>query len=162
MSKTVAAKLVEILEHAGIKHIHGVVGDSLNGITDQLRKSEKIKWIHYRHEEAAAFAAGAEAQLTGKLAVCAGSCGPGNMHLINGLYDCQRNNVPVLAIAAHIPSREIGSGYFQETDPKHIFAQCSHYCELVSDPDQMPRILETAIQTAISKRGVSVIVLPGD
>jgi pyruvate dehydrogenase (quinone) len=115
-----------------------------------------------RHEEAGAFAAGAEAHLTGTLAVCAGSCGPGNMHLINGLYDCQRNRVPVLAIAAHIPSREIGSGYFQETDPKHLFAQCSHYCELVSDPEQMPRILETAIQAAISKRGVSVIVLPGD
>jgi pyruvate dehydrogenase (quinone) len=162
MTKKVAELLVDVLAEAGVKRIYGVVGDSLNGITDSIRVKKNIDWVHVRHEEAGAFAAGAEAQLTGKLAVCAGSCGPGNMHLINGLYDCQRNAVPVLAIAAHIPSREIGSTYFQETDPKHIFAQCSHYCELVSDPDQMPRILETAIQTAISKRGVSVIVLPGD
>jgi pyruvate dehydrogenase (quinone) len=162
MSKKVAELIVDVLAEAGVKRIYGVVGDSLNGITDSMRVKKTIDWVHVRHEEVGAFAAGAEAQLTGKLAVCAGSCGPGNMHLINGLYDCQRNAVPVLAIAAHIPSREIGSGYFQETDPKHIFAQCSHYCELVSEPDQMPRILETAIQTAISKRGVSVIVLPGD
>jgi pyruvate dehydrogenase (quinone) len=162
MSKKVAELIVDVLADAGVKRIYGVVGDSLNGITDSMRVKKTIDWVHVRHEEAGAFAAGAEAHLTGKLAVCAGSCGPGNMHLINGLYDCQRNNVPVLAIAAHIPSREIGSGYFQETDPKHIFAQCSHYCELVSEPDQMPRILETAIQTAISKRGVSVIVIPGD
>jgi pyruvate dehydrogenase (quinone) len=162
MTKKVAELLVDVLADAGVKRIYGVVGDSLNGITDSIRIKKNIDWIHVRHEESGAFAAGAEAQLTGKLAVCAGSCGPGNMHLINGLYDCQRNAVPVLAIAAHIPTREIGSSYFQETDPKHIFAQCSHYCELVSDPDQMPRILETAIQTAISKRGVSVIVLPGD
>jgi pyruvate dehydrogenase (quinone) len=162
MSKKVAELIVDVLAEAGVKRIYGVVGDSLNGITDCMRIKKNIDWVHVRHEEAGAFAAGAEAHLTGKLAVCAGSCGPGNMHLINGLYDCQRNNVPVLAIAAHIPSREIGSGYFQETDPKHIFAQCSHYCELVSEPEQMPRILETAIQTAISKRGVSVIVIPGD
>jgi pyruvate dehydrogenase (quinone) len=162
MSRKVAELIVDVLAEAGVKRIYGVVGDSLNGITDSMRLKKNIDWVHVRHEEAGAFAAGAEAHLTGKLAVCAGSCGPGNMHLINGLYDCQRNNVPVLAIAAHIPSREIGSGYFQETDPKHIFAQCSHYCELVSEPDQMPRILETAIQTAISKRGVSVIVIPGD
>jgi pyruvate dehydrogenase (quinone) len=162
MSKKVAELIVDVLAEAGVKRIYGVVGDSLNGITDCMRTKKNIDWVHVRHEETGAFAAGAEAHLTGKLAVCAGSCGPGNMHLINGLYDCQRNNVPVLAIAAHIPSREIGSGYFQETDPKHIFAQCSHYCELVSEPEQMPRILETAIQTAISKRGVSVIVIPGD
>ena len=162
MTKKVADLLVDVLAEAGVKRIYGVVGDSLNGITDSIRLKKNIDWVHVRHEEVAAFAAGAEAQLTGKLAVCAGSCGPGNMHLINGLYDCQRNAVPVLAIAAHIPSREIGSAYFQETDPKHIFAQCSYYCELVSEPDQMPRVLETAIQTAISKRGVSVIVLPGD
>src|ERR1700753_1567846 len=158
----IAKMLVDTLIEAGIDRIHGLVGDSANAIANELRENKTISWLHYRHEEAGAFAAGAEAQLTGKLAVCAGSCGPGNMHLINGLYDCQRNAVPVLAIAAHIPSTEIGSGYFQETDPKHIFAQCSHYCELVSEPDQMPRVLETAIQTAISKRGVSVIVLPGD
>src|SRR5713226_4574657 len=162
MSKKVSELVVDVLLQAGVQRIYGVAGDSLNGITDSIRTRQDIQWIGVRHEEVAAFAAGAEAHLTGELAVCAGSCGPGNMHLINGLYDCQRNRVPVLAIAAHIPSREIGSGYFQETDPKHLFAQCSHYCELVSDPDQMPRILETAIQTAISKRGVSVIVLPGD
>src|SRR6266576_3615726 len=162
LTKKVADLLVDVLAEAGVRRIYGVVGDSLNGITDSIRKRKNPEWIHVRHEEVAAFAAGAEAHLTGKLAVCAGSCGPGNMHLINGLYDCHRNRVPVLAIAAHIPSREIGSEYFQETDPKHLFAQCSHYCELVSDPEQMPRVLETAIQTAISKRGVSVIVLPGD
>ena len=137
MTKKVADLLVDVLAEAGVRRIYGVVGDSLNGITDSIRKRKSPEWIHVRHEEVAAFAAGAEAHLTKKLAVCAGSCGPGNMHLINGLYDCQRNRVPVLAIAAQIPSREIGSGYFQETDPKHLFAQCSHYCELVSDPEQM-------------------------
>jgi pyruvate dehydrogenase (quinone) len=162
MTKKVADLLVDVLAEAGVRRIYGVVGDSLNGITDSIRVKNNLEWVHVRHEEAGAFAAGAEAHLTGTLAVCAGSCGPGNLHLINGLYDCQRNRVPVLAIAAHIPSPEIGSGYFQETDPKHLFAQCSHYCELVSDPAQMPRVLEIAIQTAISKRGVSVIVLPGD
>jgi pyruvate dehydrogenase (quinone) len=162
MTKKVADLLVDVLAGAGVQRIYGVVGDSLNGITDSIRRRKSPEWIHVRHEEVAAFAAGAEAHLTGKLAVCAGSCGPGNMHLINGLYDCQRSRVPVLAIAAQIPSNEIGSGYFQETDPKHLFAQCSHYCELVSDPEQMPRVLEIAIQSAISRRGVSVVVLPGD
>src|ERR1700748_2577673 len=158
----VADRIVETLEAANVRRIFGLVGDSLNGITESLRVRDKIEWIAVRHEEVAAFAAGAQAQLTGELAVCAGSCGPGNLHLINGLYDCQRNRVPVLAIAAHIPSTEIGSGYFQETDPKHLFAQCSHYCELVSEPEQMPRVLEIAMQTAISKRGVAVIAIPGD
>src|SRR5947209_13877105 len=162
MAKRVADLLVDVLVEAGVQRVYGVSGDSLNAITDSIRTRRDMQWVHVRHEEAAAFAAGAEAHLTGKLAVCAGSCGPGNMHLINGLYDCQRSRVPVLAIAAQIPSREIGSGYFQETDPKHLFAQCSHYCELVSEPEQMPRVLEIAMQTAISKRGVSVIVLPGD
>src|ERR1700747_1617392 len=160
--KTVAELLVDVLVDAGVERIYGVPGDSLNGITDSIRVRQDISWIGVRHEEAAAFAAGAEAHLTGKLAVCAGSCGPGNLHLINGLYDCQRNRVPVVAIAAQIPSNEIGSGYFKETDPKHLFAQCSHYCELVSQPEQMPRVLEIAMQTAISKRGVAVIALPGD
>jgi pyruvate dehydrogenase (quinone) len=160
--KTVAELLVDVLAEAGVERVYGVPGDSLNGITDSIRVRKDISWIGVRHEEAAAFAAGAEAHLTGKLTVCAGSCGPGNMHLINGLYDCQRSRVPVLAIAAQIPSREIGSGYFQETDPKHLFAQCSHYCELVSEPEQMPRVLEIAMQTAISKRGVAVIAIPGD
>jgi len=160
--KTVAELVVDVLVEAGVRRIYGVSGDSLNGITESIRSTRKLDWIHLRHEETAAFAAGAEAHLTGRLAVCAGSCGPGNLHLINGLYDCHRNRVPVLAIAAQVPSNEMGSGYFQETHPEHLFAQCSHYCELVSDPDQMPRVLEIAIQTAISKRGVSVITLPGD
>jgi pyruvate dehydrogenase (quinone) len=160
--KKVADLLVEVLAKAGVRQIYGVSGDSLNGITDSIRATKQIQWIHVRHEETAAFAAGAEAHLTGRLAVCAGSCGPGNLHLINGLYDCHRNRVPVLAIAAQIPSNEIGSGYFQETHPEHLFAQCSHYCELVSHPEQMPRVLEIAMQTAISRRGVAVVALPGD
>ena len=155
MAKRVADLLVDVLVEAGVKRIYGVSGDSLNGITDSIRTRREIEWIHVRHEEVAAFAAGAEAHLTGNLAVCAGSCGPGNLHLINGLYDCQRSRVPVLAIAAQIPSAEIGSGYFQETHPEHLFAQCSHYCELVSQPEQMPRVLEIAMQTAISRRGVA-------
>ena len=160
--KNVADLLVEVLADAGVRRIYGVSGDSLNGITDSIRTRGDMQWVHLRHEETAAFAAGAEAHLTGTLAVCAGSCGPGNLHLINGLYDCQRSRVPVLAIAAQIPSGEIGSGYFQETHPEHLFAQCSHYCELVSQPSQMPRVLEIAMQTAISKRGVAVVALPGD
>src|ERR1700676_3307325 len=160
--KRVADLLVETLAQAGVARIYGVSGDSLNGITDSIRRKNQIRWAHVRHEESAAFAAGAEAHLTGRLAVCAGSCGPGNLHLINGLYDCHRSRVPVLAIAAQIPSNEIGSGYFQETPPEQLFAQCSHYCELVSHPEQMPRILEIAMQTAISRRGVAVVVLPGD
>jgi pyruvate dehydrogenase (quinone) len=158
----VADLLVDVLAEAGVRQIYGVAGDSLNGITDSIRAKKRVQWIHVRHEETAAFAAGAEAHLTGKLAVCAGSCGPGNLHLINGLYDCHRSRVPVLAIAAQIPSSEIGSGYFQETHPEQLFAQCSHYCELVSHPEQMPRVLEIAMQTAISRRGVAVVVLPGD
>jgi pyruvate dehydrogenase (quinone) len=161
-NQTVADLLVETLAATGVERIYGVSGDSLNGITDSIRRQGKIEWIHMRHEEAAAFAAGAEAHLTGKLAVCAGSCGPGNLHLINGLYDCHRSRVPVLAIAAQIPSNEIGSGYFQETSPEHIFAQCSHYCELISQTEQMPRVLEIAIQTAIARGGVSVVAIPGD
>jgi pyruvate dehydrogenase (quinone) len=161
-TKTVSDILVQTLSAAGVERVYGVSGDSLNGITDSIRRQEQIGWVHVRHEEAAAFAAGAEAHLTGKLAVCAGSCGPGNLHLINGLYDCHRSRVPVLAIAAQIPSNEIGSGYFQETKPEHLFAQCSHYCESISRPEHMPRILEIAIQTAIARRGVSVVAIPGD
>src|SRR6201995_3956256 len=162
MAKNVADLLVEVLVEAGVQRIHGVSGDSLNGITDSIRTRNDIEWVHARHEETAAFAAGGEANLTGKLAVCAGSCGPGNLHLINGLYDCQRSRVPVLAIAAQIPSGEIGSGYFQETHPEHLFKDCSHYAELVSQPQQMPRVLEIAMRTAIARRGVAVIVIPGD
>jgi pyruvate dehydrogenase (quinone) len=160
--KTVAQLLIETLVLAGVKQIFGVAGDSLNGITDTIRTRKDITWIPMRHEEVGAFAAGAEAHLTGSLAVCAGSCGPGNLHLINGLYDCHRSRVPVLAIAAHIPSNEIGSNYFQETHPERLFLDCSHYCELVSQAAQMPRTLEIAMQTAISRQGVAVVVLPGD
>src|SRR5260221_76154 len=159
---TVADQFAETLAVSGVKRIYGIVGDSLNGLTDAIRRQGKIEWIHVRHEEVAAFAAGAEAHLTGSLAVCAGSCGPGNLHLINGLFDCHRSRVPVLAIAAHIPSAEIGSGYFQETHPETLFKECSHYCELVSSPGQMPRSLAVAIREAVGKRGVSVIVIPGD
>jgi len=148
MSKiTVAELFVETLALAGVKRVYGVAGDSLNGITDSIRKRDDIRWVSVRHEETAAFAAGAEAHLTGHLTVCAGSCGPGNLHLINGLYDAHRSRMPVLAIAAHIPSREIGSGYFQETHPEHLFRECSHFCEMVSHPAQMPRLLEIAMQT---------------
>jgi pyruvate dehydrogenase (quinone) len=160
--KRVADQFVEVLASSGVERVYGVAGDSLNGITDSLRTNKQIQWMHVRHEESAAFAAGAEAHLTGRLAVCAGSCGPGNLHLINGLYDCHRSRVPVLAIAAQIPSGEIGGGYFQETHPEHLFAQCSHFCELISQPEQMPRILEIAIQTARSRRGVAVVAIPGD
>jgi pyruvate dehydrogenase (quinone) len=162
MSRTIAEDLVDALTKAGVQRVYGIVGDSLNPVTDAIRRNGKIQWVHVRHEETAAFAAGAEAQLTGQLAVCAGSCGPGNLHLINGLYDAHRSMAPVLAIAAHIPSSEIGTGYFQETHPDHLFRECSHYCELVSNPRQMPRVLQTAMQHAVSKRGVSVIVLSGD
>jgi pyruvate dehydrogenase (quinone) len=158
----VAESLVKTLVDAGVKRIYGIVGDSLNGILDEIRRQKTIEWVHVRHEEVAAFAAGADAHVTGELAVCAGSCGPGNLHLINGLFDCHRSAVPVLAIAAHIPSGEIGSDYFQETHPEFLFQGCSYYCQLVSTPAQMPRALETAMTTAIARRGVAVIVLSGD
>lgn len=162
MSHTVAKLMVDTLHQAGVKRIYGVVGDSLNGFTDALRSQPDMQWMHMRHEEAAAFAAGAEAHLTGEVAVCAGSCGPGNLHLINGLFDCHRSRVPVVAIAAHIPSSEIGSGYFQATHPEILFQECSHYVELVSNPALLPRVLERAIRTAVAKRGVAVVVIPGD
>jgi thiamine pyrophosphate-dependent acetolactate synthase large subunit-like protein len=160
--KTVAELLVETLEVAGVERIYGVVGDSLNAITEALRRRGRIRWVHVRHEEAAAFAASGESQVTGSLAVCAGSCGPGNLHLINGLYDANRTRTPVLAIAAHIPTPEIGSGYFQETRPEALFRECSVYCETVSDASQMPRTLEAAIRAAVGRGGVAVVVIPGD
>jgi len=163
MSKTNVSDLViQALSQIGVERIYGIVGDSLNGLTEALRQHGGIEWVHTRNEEAAAFAAGAEAHLTGLLAVCAGSCGPGNLHLINGLFDCNRSRVPVLAIAAQIPSAEIGRSYFQETHPQNLFQECSHYCELISDPAQLPGVLETAIRVAVVNKGVSVIVLPGD
>ena len=162
MSENVATQLVQTLVQAGVKRIFGLAGDSLNGITEALRQQSDIAWVHVRHEEVAAFAASGEAQLTGNLAVCAGSCGPGNLHLINGLFDAHRSRTPVLAIAAQIPSSEIGGGYFQETHPQSLFRECSHYCELVSDPSQLPFVLENAIRAAVGLRGVAVMVLPGD
>ena len=162
MSQSVADYMAETLARAGVKRIYGVVGDSLNGFTDALRRQDSIEWLHMRHEEGAAFAAGAEAHLTGELAVCAGSCGPGNLHLINGLFDCQRSGVPVLAIAAHIPSTEIGIDYFQATHPESLFKECSHYVELVSSPALVAQVLNRAIRVAVAKRGVAVVVIPGD
>jgi pyruvate dehydrogenase (quinone) len=160
--ENVADLIAETLIQAGVKRIFGVVGDSLNGLTEALRRRKAIDWIHVRHEEVAAFAAAGEAQVTGTLAVCAGSCGPGNLHLINGLFDAHRSRTPVLAIAAHIPSGEIGGGYFQETHPQDLFRECSHYCELVSDTAQLPYVLENAIRAAVGRRGVAVLVVPGD
>lgn len=159
---TVAENIVATLRANDIHRVYGLPGDSLNGFTDALRKDGTMRWEHVRHEEAAAFAASAEAALTGDLTVCAGSCGPGNLHLINGLYDANRSRVPVLAIAAHIPTAEIGSGYFQETHPQELFRECSVYVEYVADPVQMPRLLEIAMREAIEKRGVAVLVIPGD
>lgn len=158
----VAEVIVDTLSNAGIKRIYGIVGDSLNGITNSLQKHKEIEWVHVRHEEAAAFAAGAEAQLTGELTVCAGSCGPGNLHLINGLYDSHRSGAPVLAIAAHIPSPEIGGNYFQETHPGTLFNECSCFCEIVETAEQIPRLLHIAMQTARAKSGVAVLVISGD
>ena len=158
----VADLFVATLEQAGVKRIYGIVGDSLNGLTEALRRRGTIEWVHVRHEEVAAFAAAGEAEMTGSLAVCAGSCGPGNLHLINGLFDAHRSRVPVLAIAAQIPSAEIGGGYFQETHPQNLFRECSHYCELISDASQLPYVLENAIRAAAGLRGVAVVAMPGD
>src|ERR1700674_5648083 len=158
--KNLAELLVDTLLAAGVKRVYGLAGDSLNGITEAIRTQESIKWIHVRHEETAAFAAGAEAHLTGSLAVCAGSCGPGNLHLINGLYDANRSRVPVLAVAAHIPRVEIGLQYFQETHPQELFRECSVYCELASVPEQIPHIMESAMRAALERGGVAVVVIP--
>ncbi|MFC0547945.1 pyruvate dehydrogenase [Kutzneria chonburiensis] len=162
MAQTVADQLIEVLRQAGVRRVYGLVGDSLNPIADAIRRTEDVEWVHVHNEEAAALAAAAEAQLTGRLAVCAGSCGPGNTHLIQGLYDAHRSGAPVLAIASHIPSTQIGTNYFQETHPQHLFLECSDYCELVSRPEQLPRMQRIAIQTALAKQGVAVLVLPGD
>ena len=162
MTHRVADELVSRLVEAGVERIYGIVGDSLNPVTDAVRRNGKLRWIHVRHEETAAFAAGAEAQLSGKLTACAGSCGPGNLHLINGLFDAHRSMAPVIAIASQIPSSEIGTGYFQETHPENLFQECSNYCELISNPKQVERVLHIAMQAAVGRGGVSVIVLPGD
>src|SRR4051794_6847284 len=159
---TIADQLIDTLRQVGVERIYGLVGDSLNPLVDAIRRTEGIEWVHVRNEEAAAFAAAAEAQLTGRLAVCAGSCGPGNTHLLQGLYDAQRTGAPVLALASHIPSEQIGTGFFQETHPERLFVECSYYCELVSQAAQMPRLARIAIQTALGQGGVGVLVLPGD
>ena len=159
---TVAKQLIDVLRQAGVERVYGIVGDSLNPIVDAIRRTEGIEWVHVRNEEAAAFAAAAQAQLTGRLAVCAGSCGPGNTHLIQGLYDAHRSGAPVLALASHITSEQIGTGFFQETHPERLFLECSHFCELVSQPAQMPRLARIAIQAALGRGGVAVLALPGD
>jgi pyruvate dehydrogenase (quinone) len=160
--KTVAEIIIDTLQAAGVKRVYGLVGDSLNGLTDTIRARDGIEFIQVRHEEAGAFAAGAEARMTGSLAVCAGSCGPGNTHLLNGLYDCHRSRMPVLALAAQIPSVEIGTGYFQETHPERVFQECSYYCEVIATPEQAVRMVESAIQSSLGLGGVSVLVVPGD
>src|SRR5229473_7189607 len=162
MGTTTAEVMVAKLKVSGVRRVYGIPGDSLNGFTDALRRDGEITWQHVRHEEAAGFAAAGEAAITGDLAVVAASCGPGNLHLINGLFDANRSRVPVLAVAAHIPRQEIGSGYFQETHPQDLFRECSVYCELASIPEQFPQILETAIRTALERRGVAVVVVPGE
>ncbi|MGH3435511.1 MAG: pyruvate dehydrogenase [Sciscionella sp.] len=162
MARTLAQQIVTTLRDRGVQRIYGLVGDSLNPVVDAVRRTPGIEWVHVHNEEAAAFAAGAEALLTGKLAVCAASCGPGNTHLVQGLYDAQRNGAPVLAIAAHIPSRQIGTGFFQETHPEQLFAECSHYCELITSAQHGGRLLHIAMQHAVGRSGVSVLVLPGD
>jgi pyruvate dehydrogenase (quinone) len=165
-SSTVADQLVAQVVAAGAKHIYGIVGDSLNPVVDAVRRAraagEDIQWVHVRHEEAAAFAAAAEAEITGGLAVCAGSCGPGNLHLINGLYDANRSRVPVLAIASHIPSAQIGTQYFQETHPDRLFVECSVFSEMISSAAQAPRVIRSAIHHAYGAPGVAVLTIPGD
>src|SRR5580693_10727540 len=161
MASTVADLIVATLRASGVQRVYGIPGDSVNGFTDALRRDGSITWEHVRHEEAAAFAAAGEAALTGQLAVCAASCGPGNLHLINGLYDANRSRVPVLAIASHIPRDEIGGEYFQETHPQELFRECSVYCELISTQEQLPRILQVAMRTALARGGVAVLVVPG-
>jgi len=161
-AQTVADQLINQLVAAGVRHVYGIVGDSLNPVVDAVRRTEGIDWVQVRHEEAGAFAAAAEAELTGRLAVCAGSCGPGNLHLINGLYDANRSRVPVLAIASHIPSTQIGTQYFQETHPDRLFTECSVYSEMISNGEQAPRVIRSAIHHAYGAPGVAVLTLPGD
>ncbi len=162
MQKTVSDQVVEMLASAGVRRIYGMAGDALHPLMDALQRAPRIRWVHVRHEETAAFAASAEAQLTGEVAVCCGSCGPGNMHLINGLYDASRSAAPVLALAAHLPTLQIGTHYLHETHPTFFFRECASYCELVSRPRQMPPVLAEAIRTARARRGVGMMVLPGD
>ena len=162
MAFTVSDLIVQTLRQAGVRRVYGIPGDSLNGFTDALRRDGVLSWQHVRHEEASAFAATADALITGQLAVCAASCGPGNLHLINGLYDAHRSRVPLLAVAAHIPCEDIGSFYFQETHPVELFRECSAYCEMVTSTEQLPYVVDIAIRTAVEQRDVAVLVIPGD
>jgi len=162
MATSVADHLVRQLAAAGVERVYGIVGDSLNPVVDAVRRTAGIEWVHVRHEEAAAFAAAGEAAVTGRLSVCAGSCGPGNLHLLNGLYDANRSRLPVLAIASHIPSAEIGTQFFQETHPDRLFTEASVFSEMISSPDQVPRVTRSAIQHALAAPGVAVLTLPGD
>lgn len=163
----VADDLLKVLIQAGVTRVYGLVGDSLNAFSDAVRRSGGaakggVDWVHVYNEEGAAFAASADAQLTGRLAVCAGSCGPGNTHLIQGVMDAHRSGAPVLALATHISSRQIGTGYFQETKPEALFGQASHYADTVAHPSQVVRLARAAIQNAVGKQGAAVLVLPGD
>lgn len=162
MATSVSEQLVKMLSASGVERIYAVTGDSLNHVNDAIRRDGSIEWIHVRHEETAAYAAGAEAQLTGKLACCAGSCGPGHVHLINGLYDAHRSGAPVLAIASTIATQVFGSEYFQETQTGKLFDDCSHYNQIATTPGQVPRMLQMAMQHAVSRKGVAVLGLPGD
>ena len=162
MSKTVSDQLVDMLAEQGVERIYGIVGDSLNPVMEALHADKRIRWMHVRHEETGAFAASAEAQLTGRLAACCGSCGPGNMHLINGLYDACRSSASVFALASHIPTSHIGSEYFQETHPTQFFAECTSYCELVNSAEQAGQIVGSAVRHAIAAPGVGMAVLPGN
>src|SRR4051794_21081102 len=162
MSFTIAQLIMERLANAGVQRVYGLPGDSLNGLTEAIRHDKTLTWEHVRHEESAAFAAAGDAAITGELAVCAASCGPGNLHLVNGLFDAHRSRVPVLAIAAHIPREEIGGSYFQETHPQELFRECSVYAELISVPEQLPRLLEIAIRHSLERSGVAVVAIPGE
>lgn len=162
MSKNISQQLVDFLDEAGVKRIYGIVGDSLNPFTEAIHKNGHIKWVHVRHEETAAYAASAEAQITGDMAVCCGSSGPGNLHLINGLFDAHHSHAPVLAIASHLPLSQVGTDYFQETHPQILFKECSAYVELISVPSQVIPVSKGAINTALTRRDVGIIVLPGD
>ena len=162
MAKKIAEQLIDTLVESGVERIYAVTGDSLNEVNEAVRKNNKIQWIHVRHEETGAYAAAAEAQLTGRIGCCAGSSGPGHVHLINGLYDAQRSGAPVIAIASTIPSGEFGTEYFQETNTIKLFNDCSYYNEVATTPGQFPRMLQSAIQTAITRKGVAVVGLPGD
>src|SRR6201986_3704208 len=161
MSKRVADVIVETLQAAGVKNCYGVVGDTLNRIAHAIDRSE-IDWVHMRHEEAGAFAAGAEAQLTGRLTACAGSCGPGSLHFINGLYEANRNRAPVILIASQIARQDLGFESIQEVDLVDVYRGCRVFCDMIHTPDQARRKAVAACQAAITKRGVAVLILPVD